>query len=396
MDVESPYRDRSAQRKLKESLLSVISTGGYDHTTITDITKQAQLSRTAFYNNYHNKEELLQDLVEDIQEGYVQSIRDSFGKNRTVDFAVFPSMKPVFRFVAEHSPFFDYLWSGNASTKMLLGFYDFFVQMYKTELNFTPITPSGDINMEDTAEYLALAAISLIGYWVRSGYEYSVEEIDEQLQRLHKEKRAGWYFLDPEWTKSVWSERAECLPEDRRIVRTRDSIHAAYLSLVKDDVPEEAITVKSIADRANIRRATFYAHYKDKQQLIERMVDDFGDQILPQLSVSPHQGERGCMEACDRLFAAIDANQAFLRALRHPGIRQLFFVRLSRLLMDFYRQSQVAISFDRELYVQYVSGVMLELISSRAGALIDVTPFRLTADKVIHLINQKEYRLTVI
>src|SRR5215469_4081957 len=56
--------------------------------------------------------------------------------------------------------------------------------------------------------------------------------------------------------------------QDRRIKRTRQLLEDALLALIK--VKEfDAISVQEIIDRANVGRATFYAHYDNKEDLLE-------------------------------------------------------------------------------------------------------------------------------
>ncbi|WP_411334238.1 TetR/AcrR family transcriptional regulator [Metabacillus indicus] len=57
---------------------------------------------------------------------------------------------------------------------------------------------------------------------------------------------------------------------DRRIKKTKDEIKRALLeaSTIKGI---DHVTVQDIVDRADINRATFYYHYKDKRDLVERI-----------------------------------------------------------------------------------------------------------------------------
>ncbi len=59
---------------------------------------------------------------------------------------------------------------------------------------------------------------------------------------------------------------------DLRVQRTNKLIVDAFIHLVEKKGYEQ-VTVQGIADEAMINRATFYAHYKDKQDLYERIFD---------------------------------------------------------------------------------------------------------------------------
>ena len=54
---------------------------------------------------------------------------------------------------------------------------------------------------------------------------------------------------------------------DRRIQRTRQSLRNALLELIKEK-GFDAISTEEITERANVGRATFYLHYKDKEDLL--------------------------------------------------------------------------------------------------------------------------------
>jgi AcrR family transcriptional regulator len=54
---------------------------------------------------------------------------------------------------------------------------------------------------------------------------------------------------------------------DRRISRTRKLMNEALLALIVEK-GYEAVTVQDILDRADIGRSTFYAHYRDKDDLL--------------------------------------------------------------------------------------------------------------------------------
>jgi AcrR family transcriptional regulator len=59
---------------------------------------------------------------------------------------------------------------------------------------------------------------------------------------------------------------------DRRSRRTRRALQNAMLSLA-DEKDLETITVQEITDRADINRATFYQHFRDKEELVSSALD---------------------------------------------------------------------------------------------------------------------------
>ncbi|MCD1260390.1 TetR family transcriptional regulator C-terminal domain-containing protein [Paenibacillus athensensis] len=60
---------------------------------------------------------------------------------------------------------------------------------------------------------------------------------------------------------------------DPRVVRTRQLIREAFVDLL-GEIDVEKITVNRITERATINRVTFYLHYKDIPDMLEKMADD--------------------------------------------------------------------------------------------------------------------------
>ena len=56
-------------------------------------------------------------------------------------------------------------------------------------------------------------------------------------------------------------------PEDRRVRRTRRLLREALLALVVEK-GYDRVTVQDVLDRADLGRATFYAHFRDKEDLL--------------------------------------------------------------------------------------------------------------------------------
>lgn len=70
---------------------------------------------------------------------------------------------------------------------------------------------------------------------------------------------------------------------DRRILRTRQLLQRAFLEVAQEK-SFAAITVQDIAERANVNRGTFYAHFEDKYALFDTIIrEDFRQLLARQL-----------------------------------------------------------------------------------------------------------------
>lgn len=68
---------------------------------------------------------------------------------------------------------------------------------------------------------------------------------------------------------------------DPRVLRTRQIIREAFRALLQNK-GFDAITIKDIAQRATINRATFYAHYEDKYALLDEITALTFENMIPE------------------------------------------------------------------------------------------------------------------
>lgn len=66
---------------------------------------------------------------------------------------------------------------------------------------------------------------------------------------------------------------------DLRILRTKKAIREAFFKLIKEK-GFEAITVKDITDEAMISRNTFYLHYSDKYDLLNKISNELMHKVF--------------------------------------------------------------------------------------------------------------------
>jgi AcrR family transcriptional regulator len=120
---------------------------------------------------------------------------------------------------------------------------------------------------------------------------------------------------------------------DRRVRHTRDALGDALLTLMQEK-PFETITVQQVLDCAGIGRSTFYAHYRDKDDLFLSDLEDFlepmstlllrrrevSDRVAPVRELFAHVAEmrqlRAALIAADKLRDFLEMGQEyFARAI---------------------------------------------------------------------------------
>lgn len=107
---------------------------------------------------------------------------------------------------------------------------------------------------------------------------------------------------------------------DRRITRTRIAIRNAFVSLIEEK-GFDGLTISDIAARADINRGTFYLHYRDKYELLERTIDevvqDFENIVIgtKPLTTPDFASTDQPLPIIVETFHYIKANERLIRAL---------------------------------------------------------------------------------
>jgi AcrR family transcriptional regulator len=129
---------------------------------------------------------------------------------------------------------------------------------------------------------------------------------------------------------------------DLRVKRTNKYIIEAFIRLVEEKGFEQ-VTVQNIADEAMINRATFYAHYKDKQDLYEKIFDlavesftailDFEDFVQGNLIKI-----RKIEAAMTELFLHIQNNRSFYLTIMDASAIEIIRKKLGLILTERYQE----------------------------------------------------------
>lgn len=162
---------------------------------------------------------------------------------------------------------------------------------------------------------------------------------------------------------------------DRRVNRTRALIADAFLKVLQEK-PYPEVTIMDIAEQATINRSTFYAHYIDKEDLLQSLLEEkLGE--LSELII-------GCQDAAsayspsfdtpDFLYSAIfehlDRHDTFYRIMLNridsaklqtrmqEMIREGFYLRVSKLELN--QKLQVPLDILLDFIACSVQGMIMK------------------------------------
>lgn len=110
---------------------------------------------------------------------------------------------------------------------------------------------------------------------------------------------------------------------DRRVRRTQDALQRAMLELILEK-GFEATSVAEITERADVGRSTFYAHYADKEDLLQGSLENLGSYLREHLDAALAQTKPGVHPAlsfCLPMLEHADENRDLFDAIvgRHSG-----------------------------------------------------------------------------
>ncbi len=160
--------------------------------------------------------------------------------------------------------------------------------------------------------------------------------------------------------------------QDRRVLRSRRLLQEALVALILER-GYDAVTVQAVLDRADVGRATFYAHFESKEALLLSLFEDLRASLQHELAgITPHTVARfgeghGLLTP---LFAHAAQNRRLYRVLlaSRDGAALLRYLReaLANPMREHLRgavaQHRVTPAIDVELVVTAVVGAVLGVL----------------------------------
>lgn len=159
---------------------------------------------------------------------------------------------------------------------------------------------------------------------------------------------------------------------DPRVRKTRASLRDALIQLMESKEYGQ-ITIQDIAELAAVNRATFYAHYTDKDDLLEKTVDDmlsslFGDaskffsvrkdseelQHYIALHIFEHVGRY------DRFFHVMLIKKGMPNFIEHL---KEFFTRFYAHTIQETNVAEEKLSVSKEIVISYIASAYIGTIS---------------------------------
>lgn len=158
---------------------------------------------------------------------------------------------------------------------------------------------------------------------------------------------------------------------DRRIQRTEQLLREALIGLILEK-GYDAITVQDILDRANMGRSTFYAHYRDKEDLLmsgfQALFDAFQKDYLQMAAPAADPAQAG-KELSLFFFRHAGTHHALFKAMIGEQGGKIIQEHTQKYMVQFIREHIAAQLTDRQknvpvdILAQFIASSYLGLLT---------------------------------
>jgi AcrR family transcriptional regulator len=355
-------------KQLKVALLELIEIKSYESITISEICQIAGYNRGTFYQNFENKDVLLESIIDsklkEMRE-ILEKIRIDSTKSIFMSNFVYP-LEPLFEFIRNNANFFKAVLKDNTINgfryKMFLAYKNYLRDSLKNPLD----NDDCDSLIDDL--YLVFGTSSTLGvifYMIHEGMHKSSNYMTEQFTKIIQTRPHKLILGNMPFRKSKINQADD---KDPRVDRTVRAIKIAFLKLMRD-TPYNMIKIKDITSLAEYNRSTFYAHYKGKDQLYYDILEELKvgmissiQYIVPKDEMNLNQNPSSPLI---NLFSFIYQHRTLLKVLYSekkfiPGFYSIVYPGI----VAFFHEELVGrIEVDTKIYCHYLTSTLMAFIS---------------------------------
>lgn len=176
-------RIAKSKQALKDALISLMQKKDFKEITITDLVQLANLNRGTFYKHYQYKEDLLEEMMDDVISNLIASYREPYINSETFEVRKLTSSAiKIFDHVDKYRGFYTLIVQSSA----LSGFQNKICHVLKDLVlhDLYDHHPDAKIDRELQASFHAYAIFGMMVEWINQGFKYSSTYVAEQLLKI--------------------------------------------------------------------------------------------------------------------------------------------------------------------------------------------------------------------
>jgi AcrR family transcriptional regulator len=159
-------RVRRTQHLLARALIALTLEKGYEAVTIRDITERADIGYATFFRHYHDKNELLKDVLDVVLTELIDLLGPALLAADPADIGVL-----LFRYVEAHSEVVRVLLRSHALLQRIIE-----IATQNVAKDHIPL-PDSEVPLEIAAHHIVTSSISLIQWWLDHHIPYPPEQM---------------------------------------------------------------------------------------------------------------------------------------------------------------------------------------------------------------------------
>lgn len=159
---------------------------------------------------------------------------------------------------------------------------------------------------------------------------------------------------------------------DRRVIRTRKAIKDAFISLLYEK-ELSTISITDIVERSDVNRSTFYAHFHDKEDLIDCLINE----LISDLIGCFHKAHRSFTkqerqfpkQAIEEMFEFVSANAKYFKVLldimKIPQFTPILYTQLYKYAIekiDELQDAEYDLNVHFGFYANYLASTFISFI----------------------------------
>lgn len=173
-------RVRRSKKALKNALITLMDQKELKDITIINIVELADVNRGTFYRHYQWKEDLLEDLANDVLEDLIFAYRFPYLHLRTFHIDSLPSSSiKIFDHVLKYATFYKLVFTLDSLKDYKLRIYQTLKEIATQDLENT--IEDVKINRNLYVSYQTNAIIGMLEEWIKEDFSYPTEYMAEQL-----------------------------------------------------------------------------------------------------------------------------------------------------------------------------------------------------------------------
>ncbi|OCT12487.1 TetR family transcriptional regulator [Paenibacillus pectinilyticus] len=184
-EIEKKIDRRIVRSKiaLSEALLALMAQKSFTAISITEIVEYANYNRGTFYANYESKEDLLNEIITNLTQKFIQSFRAPYEKVEVFRINELPANAVmIFEHFFQNSSMYAVLSQSDVLPKLKESMFTALKKITQEELIYSE--KDHEIDQELLAIYSIHALLGLIFHWIESEFKYSPSYMQEQLIKI--------------------------------------------------------------------------------------------------------------------------------------------------------------------------------------------------------------------